>query len=169
MTSGRGQVLQALSFAESAHFAFFWFNLRVSSSLSSSPSLHSIPSSPTAKIVSPSSDSLGRVDSGGCCGALLVFCGRVLDACCRFGAVLMASARDVDAPPEGGTDRSVSLRACSSSSDSESAILRISNPSSSCASCEDQFSACYVIRPINRTLTSSLIAKRRLLAVGRQR
>lgn len=34
---------------------------------------------------------------------------------------------------------------------------------------KDQFSACYVIHPINRTLTSSLIAKRRLLAVGRQR
>ena len=112
------------------------FNFLVSSSVSSSPSLHSMPSSPTAKIVSPSRDSRGR----GIGGALLLFCSAGAGEGFLSGEKLTLSVRDVDAPPlaaprEGLTARCSSLRACSSSSESESAILRISNPSSSWASC----------------------------------
>lgn len=82
----------------------------------SSSSDHLSPSSPTAKMVSPSSDSRGL--TGGAVGA-------------GFGGIGDAS---LAALPFGTGVRSPGIRPSSSSS-SESAIDLISKPSSSCASC----------------------------------
>jgi len=95
----------------------FLVNFRPASE--SSESLHS-PVSPTAKMVSPSIDSLGFLGGVG-----EVF---------RGGAMLMVSAKEVVAWPEGETARSSSLRAAASSgsrSERPEEIERISKPPSS--------------------------------------
>jgi len=90
---------------------------------------------------------------------------------------LTAAVSDVEAPALVLTTRSSVLRAAvavaaapdSSSSENESsAMLRISNPSSSCAIYErGQYGG--VRNNIGPPLTSSLMANRRLFAVGRHR
>lgn len=110
-------------------YLYLFVNFFLSSSVSS-PSLHS-PSSPTANIVSPSNDPLGF---GGLGGALLLFCSAGAGDAFLGVDMLAPSVSDVEAPPVGLTARSWSfleVAASSSSSESESAMLRISKPSSS--------------------------------------
>lgn len=101
-------------------------------SLASSPSLHSIPSSPTAKIVSPSRDSLGL---GWYTGGRLLACAAEAGAGegVGLGVAVPASPTSIGPSPVEPTVRSRFFRAGrgSSSSDKESAMLRISKPSSS--------------------------------------
>jgi len=79
------------------NFYIFLVNRPCSSISESSPSDQSSPS-PTANIVSPSSDSRGRLGGG------------LLDESSRGGGANAWSVIDVDAGPPGETARSCSLR-----------------------------------------------------------